>query len=585
MPLDIRRIPLFEGLEPGVPEQIQSLLQPRQFATGELICLRGEAASSLFVIDQGVAQVVVQRPEGRRVVARLRRGDVVGEMSLITGEPRSATVEAILPTTVLELSRTALGSIVAKHPSLLSNLARIVAQRLARADAQLASGQRRGEVVVLVTDVSAGSHAARVIEAAQSATPQATTCVDLTGRLPRRTMSQGAGSVEELLGRLDDLLSGHGFVFVFASIDQANLSALVEQADRVMVLGTEATCLKAAQQCGRAVELVLMQRNRSLATRSLAGLKVMRTINGDSPGRDIAWLGRHLSRTKLGLALGAGGAKGYAHVAALHVLEAAGYSIDYVAGSSIGAIVGSWLALGKDAAAVEASMRNAFTPEAVAAMFKLSFGGMASSTEELKRLWYETTKGLSFSDVVIPLVIMAVNLDSKRPAPITEGPLWEALMAASAVPGLYPPYQLHSERLVDAIALVPVPTEAVRAAGADIVISVNLISRDTLPAWPAATPAPPAPASRGSRVLDTLLEVMEMMQLDCSTRHAAMADVVVTPRFGPGTWRDFHLADLYMAAGRTAAEEQMAALRALANPQSYELTHSGGLYGSASVHV
>ncbi|MBZ5569196.1 MAG: cyclic nucleotide-binding domain-containing protein [Acidobacteriia bacterium] len=571
-------------MEPEIQEQVQTLLQPRQFATGEPICRRGDPASSLFVIEQGVAHVVVERPEGRRIIARLRRNDVVGEMSLISGEPHSATVEAILPTTVLELSRERFATMLAAHPPLFANLARIAVQRLARTDVQFATWHRRGEVVALVADMSATWQVAKVIEAAQSATPRASTCVDLTGKLPSSLRLQRDHCVEEVLGRLDNLLASHAFVFIVASSGQANLSALVEQADRVIVLGTEPACLNSAQLC-RTAEVVLLQRNRSLTTRSLGGLKVIRTIDPESPDRDIAWLGRHLSRTKLGLALGAGGAKGYAHAAALHVLEAAGYAIDYVAGSSIGAIVGSWLALGKDAAGVEAAMRRAFSPETVAAMFKLSFGGMASSTDEVKRLWHETTDGLAFSDVVIPLVVMAVDLKLKQPAPITEGPLWEALMAASAVPGLYPPYQLGSQRLVDAIALVPVPTEAVRAAGADLVISVNLISRDTLPVWPAGTPVAAVSESRGSRVLDTLLEVMEMMQLDGSTRHAALADVVVTPRFGPGTWRDFQLADLFLAAGRAAMEEQIPALRTLANPQSLGLTYSGGLYASTSVHV
>ena len=58
-------------------------------------------------------------------------------------------------------------------------------------------------------------------------------------------------------------------------------------------------------------------------------------------------------------------------------------------------------------------------------------------------------------------------------------------------------------------------------------------------------------------MLDTLLEVMDLTQLDASEQHAARADVVVTPRFGPGSWRDFHLADLFLDAGRRAAEEQL----------------------------
>ena len=70
-------------------------------------------------------------------------------------------------------------------------------------------------------------------------------------------------------------------------------------------------------------------------------------------------------------------------------------------------------------------------------------------------------------------------------------------------------------------------------------------------------------------MLDTLLEVIDLAQVEASVRHAARADVVMTPRFGPGNWRDFHLADLFLEAGRRVAEEQLPALRALARPQNH----------------
>ncbi len=73
-------------------------------------------------------------------------------------------------------------------------------------------------------------------------------------------------------------------------------------------------------------------------------------------------------------------------------------------------------------------------------------------------------------------------------------------------------------------------------------------------------------------MLETLLEVMDLSQLDASVRHAALADVTITPRFGPSSWRDFHLADLFLMAGRRAAEEQLPALQALARPQSVAMT-------------
>ena len=99
---------------------------------------------------------------------------------------------------------------------------------------------------------------------------------------------------------------------------------------------------------------------------------------------------------------------------------------------------------------------------------------------------------------------------------------------------MFPPYVRDGQRLVDGLALVPVPTGAVVEAGADVTLSVNLMSREILPAWPGQAATPPAPARSGWRMLDTLLEVMDLSQVDSSVRHAGLADVVVTPAFRSG---------------------------------------------------
>ena len=77
---------------------------------------------------------------------------------------------------------------------------------------------------------------------------------------------------------------------------------------------------------------------------------------------------------------------------------------------------------------------------------------------------------------------------------------------------------------------------------------------------------PPEVVSKRERMLDTLLEVMDLGQLDASIRSAAAADVPITPVFGPATWRDFELADLFLEAGALAASERLDAVAALARP-------------------
>jgi predicted acylesterase/phospholipase RssA len=137
---------------------------------------------------------------------------------------------------------------------------------------------------------------------------------------------------------------------------------------------------------------------------------------------------------------------------------------------------------------------------------------------------------------------------------------------------VFPTQERDGHRLIDAIALVPVPTAAVLEDGADIVVSVNLLGTEKLERWPQqqaeADAEPQKPRRRGP--LDTILEAMDLSQLDTSARHAALADVVITPRFGPAEWRDFHLADLFLEAGRAAASEQLPALQALSRPIDLE---------------
>jgi NTE family protein len=368
-------------------------------------------------------------------------------------------------------------------------------------------------------------------------------------------------------------------VVLVAGLGHESLGLVAEQVDRAVVLLAEGEGEMPAVLAESAPRVELAQvgggaPGRALGSGDAAGATLVRLIagNGDSPAGlppdEVAWLGRHLARTKLGLALGAGGAKGFAHIGALQVLEEAGYVVDCVGGASIGAIVSAYVALGMDAAQIDRTLRDAFTPDAVADIFSLSLSGQSTGLERITRIFRETTAERTFDDTDIPLVCMAADLTERTAAPLRQGPIWEALLASSAVAGMFPPHEREGHRLVDGVALIPVPTDAVAAEGADITVSVNLMSRDTLPAWPGQEPPPPEPEKPGSRMLKTLLEVMDLSQLDTSVRHAALADVIVTPRFGPGSWRDFELADLFLTAGREAAEAELASLRALARPQT-----------------
>jgi len=521
----LARSPLFEGLARDELEEILGLMRPVEFEAGTPICREGDPGTSLFVLVDGLADVLY--PGGDETEVRLRGGDVIGEMSLVTGEVRSATVLAAIPTTALELDEGAFATVLVRYPGVPANLSRIVSRRLART--RRAQLRKRGEAVALLVGPSAESLLSEIVRATETASPRPVAVLD------------ARESLERALAGLDDALLSSGTVLVVTSSADGSAEHVLDHTTRAVAVAGDGDALG---DVGREVEHISL----------------------DGSTADIARLGRHLARTKLGLALGAGGVKGYAHVGTLQVLEQAGYVVDYVAGASIGAIVGALVCLGLDAAEIDARLRRAFSPERVAEMFKLSFTG--ASTAIVADAFREATEDKTFDDLLVPLSVMTVDLVARRPAPVTDGPLWQALVAATALAGMYPPYERGDQRLVDGLALVPVPTGAAVELGADVTLSVNIMNRDTLDAWPgdATVPEPP-PARAGSMMVDTLLEVMDLSQLESSVRHAELADVVVSPRFGPGSWRDFHLADLFLEAGRQAAEEQLPLLHSLARPQ------------------
>lgn len=582
---ELARMPLFAGIDAAGLEDIAREMQPRQFAAQEVICRQGDFGDSLFMLRSGLALVEADGPSGPRIVGRLRRGDVTGELSLISGAQRSATVVAAVPTDVLELSRPSFTRLLARWPGILVNLSRILSQRVLRANVRADGALHRGEAVALVLGIRGRGYASAIVDAMRAASTRSIAVIDLAGCLDPSTtdVTLEAPTVDVVLAALDDQLARHGEAVVVADASNESLRTLAQQMDRVVILAPswEAEELTATfKGLNDHVDVVLLaQRPSHLAVELSGGLRASRTIGYGGGMQSIAWLGRHLTRTKLGLALGAGGAKGFAHVAALRVLERAGYTVDYAAGSSIGALVSIWIAMGLTADEIERRMRETFSPANVGVLFKLTLAGTVPSSAAIDDIWRAATDDATFEDLRIPVVVMTVDLAQRLPVPITSGPLWLAVKAATSLAGLYPPVRRGDEQLVDGVALVPVPTDAVIAAGADVTLSVNLMSRDTLSAWPGPN-QPPVQQNRlagssGSRMLDSLLAALDLAQIDASERHAARADVVVTPRFGPGMWRDVHLAEWFHEAGRVATEAQLAALGRHCRPQTPRPLDSG----------
>ena len=567
---------LFEGLSDDQLEAVAERMRPRRFAPGEQLCAAGDASDRIWLITGGlVLWSAGTTAGGGEIELRMRKGDVIGAQDAITGTERTATVSASTITDTLELDASTLLELADRFPRILINVIQTQRERLFRASARSAalfsasvrSSSTRGEEIGLIAGPSLKGVIPGLVAAARMASAQPVTVAD-------RSLSF-AGA----LTASDELASEHATVLIPSEFDPDTVGVLLDEADRVVALvgnDEEAARLGNVAQAaeGRRLEIILVSDEARQASQMWPAGALNLFVRECSRQRDFpladadaAWIARHLTRTKLGLALGAGGAKGYAHVGVIEALDRAGYTVDYVGGSSIGGFVASQLALGYNAKEIDGRFREAFSAENTAQLFKSPLVG-AAGMEVLTGLLKEATKGAFFSHTAIPLVILAVDLTARAPVAQRGGPIWEALLAALSVAGVFPTQERNGHRLIDAIALVPVPTAAVIEDGADIVVSVNLLGTETLERWPGVPDEPegePAkPRRRGP--LDTILETMNLSQLNTNARHAALDDVVITPRFSPAEWRDFQQSDLFLEAGRVAAREQLQALQALSRP-------------------
>ncbi len=564
--------PLFAGLDGAAVADVLACAHTRRYGAGQLICREGEASDCVLVLERGLVEVFVPSvtDSSATSVGCLHPGDVVGEVGVVTDRPRSASVIARSDVQAIEIARGDFLRLVARHPRLQVNLAHVLGVRLAEENASLRD-HRAGEVVTLVAGTGRARAAAAVIGAARRASPRPIAILDLLASREISTALADAvvpASVTDAIERLHGLTAMHRTVILTVRHDDPGLARLLEQADRILALVAleEAAALAPALDAtSPGADLVLFSGAAETAL-PVSGGRVVRRCAAELSARDVAWLGRHLARTKLGLALGAGGAKCFAHAGVLQALEGAGYEVDYVAGSSMGAVVAVWCALGLTAAQIVATLEERCVPEPVVeAIFRK--GDAGGGREVFARIFRETTADRTFADLTISATVMTADLASRSPAPIRSGPVWEALVAALSIPGLYPPYVRGAQRLVDAVSLTPVPLDAVVEAGADVTVAVNLLGRETLPRWPGDDGHLAPSTAHGGKARDTVMEVLELAQIDASARQTARADVPVTPRFGPGSWRNMHLGPQCLDAGRVAAEAALSHLAALARPQ------------------
>ncbi len=639
---DLQNALIFQGLSEEEFAYLNRQIISRPFKSGDNLLESGRDAPGIFVIGSGLVSAVVRDESGNeREVATLGKGECVGEIALMTGEPCSATVKAVTDGEAQLLERDDFLELVERYPGLWRNLGRILSQRLVRTSRHL-SHPSLTKTVALITDCREDTSAALALAVAHSVAVQTGQRVLLVdSRAGSSCPIARVAAAEQTSPTLADILHDRNLMTELQALNGGNgLPAvhITSLAGEHQPAPTEEECITALELLaplhdsilvlqrpeGRDQRPLLLDRVRSLLAViteiGAGGVPAWLESLIDSPNarqklevglttsdghaaqileslesrlnravirlpftsvaleeltsqpahersaapatlrKGVDRLARNVGQVEVGLALGAGAAKGFAHIGVLKILQEHKIPIDYIAGCSIGAIVGAMYAGGLPFEEIEERMQGA---DRKVRRWHLPLRSVWSDAG-LKEMLRDPDPTARFRDLQTPFAVVATDVTTGREIVIRKGLVWRAVLASASVPGIFPPARLQKRNLVDGGLVNPVPSQTARDLGADIVVAVDLMS----PSARTHHTSAPMNNSRGGARVPNLVEMLwranEIMQEEVTLRSAATADITIEPRLGRVRWSDFsHRGAEFIALGEQAAREKLPELERL----------------------
>ncbi len=250
---------------------------------------------------------------------------------------------------------------------------------------------------------------------------------------------------------------------------------------------------------------------------------------------------------KIGLALGGGAARGFAHVGVIAVLEEAGLKPQLVVGTSAGSLVAALYASGKTSAQLQQTALN-MEEVAITDWMLPIFGRGMFRGDALARYVNDLVGGKLVENMPMPLGIVATDLGSGQAVLFQRGDTGTAVRASSAVPAVFVPVKINGREYVDGGLVAPVPVRYARQMGADVVVAVDISS--------------PPEGNPAGDTLQILLQTFAIMGKTINQYELKDADVVVRPSLAGLKSADFSARQRAIDSGRAAMQAALPALRA-----------------------
>jgi NTE family protein len=540
------RSTLFGSISPALLRRLLEATTLAKFAAGECICKEGEEGEYLFLIVQGEVEVVRTIPERTApvVVAVLRSGDCFGEIALLEHAARNATVITMRDSELLLIAKRDFDTLCRSSASFRRGNRAVADERI-----RIAQPTETPEPVWLVNrSALASTRLMAFLSQALNSTGARVLVLEVgdSSRRPGQTVSRMPGIELETVhpdSLTADAVVRRGFDYVLCyGVDAGTAApaALQELSPTILAIAENATrALPDEIDPGQVVHDVQLvdstsahavprghaQRGTMRAAIPFSAFEDARDFRDlpDTPRSFFLRLARMLARQRVGVALGGGGAWGWAHCALLRGLHRAGIPIDVVAGASFGSVVGAFYAseglAGLDRlVAAMPQLARAFLPSPITTIPLGRFLARHLPTGRLEEL------GVLFMPV-------AVDIRTGTEKVFRSGPIGAAVRASCSFPGLIAPTMSGKVRYVDACVKSNVPAGCLLEEGIDFVVASSVVpppsvmpssSRETTVGRILAHFSPLA------RVRDAIRS-MQLMLNDTGSRHSSLAAVTFAP--------------------------------------------------------
>ena len=462
-----------KGVDSKTIEELKKDISWKTLNDSEILFNQGDVGDSCYIVMSGRVQAIINHGEDNEIIlGELKKGDIIGDMALITGEKRSATIKALKLSRLIYISKKSFENVMYNNPKALMEVSKALINRLKFKDNKEKVNKNIIIGIVSFLDNKTTQQFYNSLNTNLKLFGNSENLTEITNNLDSNNDSLNF----EIL--LENIISSNDFLILHSN-DINNLEwkkNIVKYSDQVIILGNPKNLKTISSEESEIFNnysninikklwlilnhdkdtIVPNKTNKIINIRN--GIKVFHIKNNNNS--DIKRITRFITKQTIGLTLGGGGAKGFAHFGIYKAMNELNIPIDIIGGTSAGSIVASQIALGHTFEEIIDKNKKVNALK----MFKeygIPYISLIKSNK-IEQAAKISAEGRDIEDLWIPFFAPATDLTNSKLIIFDKGPLWEALRSSGALPGIVLPHFMNQNIIVDGGLMNNLPVDIMK---------------------------------------------------------------------------------------------------------------------------